>query len=66
MIAKRIDYGVDFLAWELRPAALSDFGLYAALEKYLDEWSRYSGIKAELFSTGAQNIRLKKDSAAVF
>jgi two-component system, chemotaxis family, CheB/CheR fusion protein len=34
-IAAHIDNGVDFLAWELRPAALDDLGLFAAMEKYV-------------------------------
>jgi len=54
-IAKNIDEGVDFLAWELRPAALDDFGLIPALEKFAKEWSTYSGVAAEVTaSTSAE------------
>ena len=43
-IARKIDEGVDFLAWELRPAALDDLGLIPAIGKYVREWSGYSGV----------------------
>ena len=57
-IAAHIDNGVDFLAWELRPAALDDLGLFPAMEKYVREWSEYSGVKAELLSTTLKKSRL--------
>jgi PAS domain S-box-containing protein len=41
-LAKRVDNGIDFLAWELRPSVLDDLGLYAALEKYIKEWSQHA------------------------
>ena len=58
LIAKELDAGIDFLAWELRPAALDDFGLRAALIKYVKEWSRYSGIAAEFISPAVKIDRL--------
>ena len=36
------------LAWELRPAALDDFGLEMALRRYADEWAALSGVPADL------------------
>ena len=57
MTAKQIDEGIDFLAWELRPAALDDFGLYAALAKYVREWTHYAGIPAELLESGIKKAR---------
>ncbi len=57
-VAKRIDDGVDFIAWELRPAVLDDLGLYAALDKYVREWSRHTGITAELLGSEMKNARL--------
>lgn len=60
-LAKRIDNGVDFLAWELRPAALDHFGLVAALAKYVREWSHFSGVTAELLDSGIKKTRF--DSA---
>jgi PAS domain S-box-containing protein len=55
-IAKGIDEGVDFIAWELRPAALDDLGLQAALKKYVKEWSEFSKIKAELSIIGRKKF----------
>jgi two-component system CheB/CheR fusion protein len=57
-IAENIDADVDFLAWELRPAALDDLGLAAALKKYVKEWSRHTGIGAEFYTSGFDKTRL--------
>ncbi len=46
-----IDQGVDFIAWELRPAALDELGLTKVLETYVQEWSRYVG-RPRQFSCG--------------
>ena len=49
------------LAWELRPAALDNLGLRAALEQYARDWSKQSGIKADVVSRGlASSERLAK------
>ena len=61
LTAKQLDNGIDFLAWELRPAALDDFGLYAALAKYAREWSRYSGITAELLDSAIKKARFSHE-----
>ena len=42
----RIDQDVDFIAWELRPAALDELGLARVLETYVKEWSRHTGVPA--------------------
>jgi PAS domain S-box-containing protein len=42
----RIDQDVDFIAWELRPAALDELGLARVLETYVKEWSRHSAVPA--------------------
>jgi PAS domain S-box-containing protein len=49
-IAERIDHGVNFLAWELRPAALDQLGLIPAIKSYVSRWSQQSGIAVELFA----------------
>jgi signal transduction histidine kinase len=50
----RIDREVDFLAWELRPAALTEVGLVAALGNFVREWSKNYGIPAEFHTTGLE------------
>jgi PAS domain S-box-containing protein len=60
-IAKHIDDGVDFLAWELRPSVLDDLGLIAALDKYVKEWSHYAGVTAEFISSGNKRRRLSPE-----
>jgi signal transduction histidine kinase len=41
-----IDQDLDFIAWELRPAALDDLELVKVLATYVEEWSRHAGIPA--------------------
>ena len=50
----RIDQDVDFIAWELRPAALDEVGLAKVLETYVNEWSRQTGIAATFRARPAQ------------
>jgi two-component system CheB/CheR fusion protein len=50
--AERLDYDVDFLAWELRPAALDDLGLRVTLSDFIKEWSQYAGVKSALHTFG--------------
>ena len=51
-LAERIDAEVDFLAWELRPTALDDLGLTAALTNFVKEWSSHYHIPADAHVTG--------------
>ena len=46
------------LAWELRPAALDDFGLDMALRRYASEWSEHNGVAADFHSQGMETHRL--------
>ena len=57
-IVNRLDRDVDFLAWELRPAALDDVGLEAALHEFVRQWSWTQGIQAEFHATEGQWPRL--------
>ena len=50
-IALQIEAEVDFLAWELRPAALDDLGLKETLAAYVTTWSDHYGIAAEFHSS---------------
>jgi signal transduction histidine kinase len=57
MIAE-IDREVDYLAWELRPAALGDGGLAPAMEEFVRRWSSLHRIAAEFHSTAAPRTHL--------
>ena len=50
-----IDQSVDFLAWELRPAALDELDLNKVLDNYVAEWSRHTGLRAT-FHAGSQDV----------
>jgi signal transduction histidine kinase len=39
---------VDRLAWELRPAVLDDIGLEPAIQRFVEEWARRSGLRFDL------------------
>jgi PAS domain S-box-containing protein len=56
--AQQIDRDVDFLAWELRPAALDDLGLRLTLKNFVEEWAKYSGIKADFHTSGLGKTQL--------
>jgi signal transduction histidine kinase len=49
------------LAWELRPAALDDFGLEMALRRYADEWAALSGVPVDFHSRGVTARRLARE-----
>ena len=61
-IAQRLDRDVDTLVWELRPTALDDLGLRAALANYVQDWSNRVGISATLHSSGLLDDRLPSDA----
>jgi PAS domain S-box-containing protein len=60
-IAERLDRDVDQLVWELRPTALDDLGLRAALANYIQEWSDRFHIAAELHTSGLLDDRLASE-----
>ena len=60
-VAQQLDRDVDRLVWELRPTALDDLGLRAALANYVQDWSRRVGIPAEVHTTGLMDDRLRPD-----
>jgi PAS domain S-box-containing protein len=61
VIARSLDQDVDRLAWELRPTALDDLGLWAALTNYTQDWSARVGIPARLHTSGLLDERLASD-----
>lgn len=64
-IAKQLDGDVDFLVWELRPTALDDLGLLAALINYVKGWSKHFIISAELHTSGMEKDRLTSEIETV-
>lgn len=44
---RQLDSDVDFLAWQMRPTALDDLGIVAALDYYVRQWSKNFKISAE-------------------
>jgi signal transduction histidine kinase len=60
-IAARLDSDVDQLVWELRPTALDDLGLRAALSNYIQGWSQRTSIAAELHTSGLLDDRLTSE-----
>jgi two-component system, chemotaxis family, CheB/CheR fusion protein len=65
-LAQRIDDDLDFLAWELRPAALDDHGLAAALPVFVREWSEHYKIPVEYRAKHLSAGQLARDAEVVF
>jgi PAS domain S-box-containing protein len=61
-IAQQLDRDVDTLVWELRPTALDDLGLRAALATYVQDWSSRVRISAELHTSGLIDERLPSEA----
>jgi signal transduction histidine kinase len=60
-VARRLDNDVDQLVWELRPTALDDLGLAAALANYVTDWSARVGTPAQVHTAGLQSGRLSSE-----
>jgi PAS domain S-box-containing protein len=58
VVTDQLDREVDFLAWELRPAALDELGLRVALSNFVTEWAAFTGIKCEFHAHGLDRQRL--------
>jgi signal transduction histidine kinase len=63
IVAAELDRDVDALVWELRPTALDDLGLRAALANYVQNWSKRVSISAELHASGLLDDRLASEAA---
>ncbi|HEX8290494.1 MAG TPA: PAS domain-containing sensor histidine kinase [Pyrinomonadaceae bacterium] len=61
-IARRVESELDFIAWELRPAALDHLGLPAAAANFAGEWSKHYGIPCEFNAPGVDGLRLLPDA----
>ena len=60
-VAQQIDRDVDHLVWELRPTALDDLGLRAALTNYVQDWSSRVRVSADLHTAGLADDRLSSE-----
>jgi signal transduction histidine kinase len=60
-VAQQLDEDVDHLVWELRPTALDDLGLRAALANYVQDWSLRAGVHVDLHTTGLSADRLTSE-----
>ena len=58
VVAHQLDRDVDHLVWELRPTALDDLGLQAALATHIQTWAKRAHIAAELHTSGLSDSRL--------
>ena len=61
-IAERLDADVDFLAWEVRPAALDDIGLAEAMGTFVSQWSNHSGVDAQFHTSGLDKERVSRET----
>jgi PAS domain S-box-containing protein len=60
-VAQQLDRDVDHLVWELRPTALDDLGLQAALSNYVQTWSARAGVAVQLHTSGLVDDRLDSE-----
>ncbi len=51
-LAGQLDADVDHMVWEMRPTALDDLGLQAALSSYVQNWAQNLGIPVQLHASG--------------
>jgi signal transduction histidine kinase len=62
-LAAELDDSIDFLTWELRPAALDRLGLSAALADLVRGWSERFHQACQYHAQGADDARLPQDVA---
>jgi signal transduction histidine kinase len=63
-LAEELDQSIDFLTWQLRPAALDHLGLSAALRNLVTGWSERFGVQADFDVLGVEDVRLRRDVEA--
>lgn len=61
-VAQQLDRDIEHLVWELRPTALDDLGLRAALTNYVQNWSKRAGIHAQFHTSGLLDDRLSSEA----
>ncbi len=58
---RKIETDIDYLAWQIRPAALDDLGLKESLAEFIKGWSKHFHIAAELHLAGLGDDRLPEE-----
>jgi len=62
VVSQQLDRDIEHLVWELRPTALDDLGLRAALTNYVQNWSKRVDIHARLHTSGLLDDRLPSEA----
>jgi two-component system sensor histidine kinase UhpB len=57
-LARQLDRDVSFRVWELRPIAIEEVGLRAALTNVVHHWSQHFGIRVRLHTSHATDERV--------
>jgi two-component system CheB/CheR fusion protein len=65
-LVAQIGGDVNFLSWQLRPTALDELGLAAALPRFVTEWSSHIGVAAEFRLGGYQQGQLSAEAEVTF
>jgi PAS domain S-box-containing protein len=60
--ARQLDSDLGFMIWALRPTALDDLGLVAALRAYSHAWSKRYGVAAHIRCAGLEGGHLSPES----
>jgi PAS domain S-box-containing protein len=53
-LTRQLDQELEQIIWRLRPTALDDLGLVAALDNYIRQWAAESGIECALHTNGVE------------
>jgi PAS domain S-box-containing protein len=61
---EHVDRDIDFLSWELRPAALDDLGLVRVLDQYVREWAHHAQLPAHFHAEGLTDERIAPEVEA--
>ena len=60
-LAQQLDQDISFRVWELRPVAVEDVGLRAALTNFVHNWSKHFGIRVRVHARGSTDERLSAE-----
>ncbi len=60
-LVMQLDADVDHMVWEMRPTALDDLGLHAALSSYVQRWSQHLEVPVQLHARAMDGDRLKPE-----